>query len=87
MSTITKEDFINQNFITEEKESNFFNKLTKKQKEMYLVRKFVPLYLSIYGGTHEECLVALNEYCIKNGFKTRKTVKSISIIILEESVK
>ena len=83
MSVMPKEEFIKLELITEEKERNFFVQLTSKQQEMYLVRKFVHQYKFTYGGTHKECLEALNQFCLLKGFKTRKSVKSVSNIALE----
>ncbi len=84
MSVMPKEEFIKLELITEEKERNFFVQLTSKQQEMYLVRKFVRLYKSVYGGTHKECLEILNQFCILQGFKTRKSEKTVSNICLEK---
>ena len=79
---MTVEDFIEKDIITTEYERKFLERLTKKQKEMYLVKKFVHQYRFIFGGKQEGCRIALNKFCELNGYRTR-SIKSVSNIYQE----
>jgi len=80
---VTLAEFINDGIIATDFERAYINGLTDKQKEMYNVKKFVHLYDSIFEGTHEDGLAALNQFCLKHGYKPRKNKTSVTKILQE----
>ncbi|MFT7830052.1 hypothetical protein [Priestia megaterium] len=80
---VTLAKFINEGIIATDYERAYVSKQSDKQQEMYKVRKFVHLHDSIFEGTHEDGLAALNLFCLKQGYKPRKNKTSVTKILQE----
>ena len=62
----------------DEREQKFLSAYPPKQKEIYLMKKFISRYKFIIGGTKTECLKMLNEQLVKMGYKRKKYLSTVT---------
>lgn len=76
--TITEQEFKEAVDITEQEKENFrIRSFTKKEVEMYRMKKFIHVYRLYELGTQAECFKQINEFRLENGYKIWKGLRSL----------
>ncbi|AMM93858.1 hypothetical protein UP17_16390 [Peribacillus simplex] len=65
------------NVVLTKKEVIFFKDKSKKEKEMYIMRKFIYEFQMFNGGSQAECFRQINTFRIANGYKEWKSQRSL----------
>lgn len=77
--TITEKKFKEAVVITEQEMENFkIRSFTKKEIEMYRMKKFIHVYRLYELGTQAECYRKINEFRVANHYKIWKGHRSLS---------
>ncbi|GAB6496572.1 hypothetical protein OA45_00067 [Bacillus sp. UMTAT18] len=76
--TITEQEFKEAVSITEQEMENFrIRSFTKKEVEMYHMKKFIHVYRLYELGIQTECYRQINEFRLENGYKIWKGQRSL----------
>lgn len=66
------------------KEALYFADKPKKEKEMYIMRKFINEFQLFNGGSQTECYKQINEFRVANGYSKWKSQRSVAKIWEED---
>lgn len=66
------------------KEALYFADKPKKEKEMYIMRKFVTEFQLFNGGSQSECFRQINEFRVASGYSEWKSQRSLAKIWEED---
>ncbi|WP_142328857.1 hypothetical protein [Bacillus wiedmannii] len=76
--TITEQEFKEAVNITAQEMKNFRSRsFTKKEIEMYHMKKFIHVYRLYEIGTQAECFKQINEFRLENDYKIWKGLRSL----------